>query len=102
MIPADPRDRHELRGGTPRGALLVWRGVRAARRLPLLAPLLLASACTTATLATIPEPLPEALPWSVPAQGGAFLGLSVEENDSGSLDNLYFQPGVRVITVAPS
>jgi hypothetical protein len=62
---------------------------------------LLLGACTTATMAVIPEPLPEALEWAVPRSGGAFLGLTVEENDSGSLENLYFEPGVRVLTVAP-
>jgi hypothetical protein len=127
MIPAAPPDRHELRGGRLRGALLVWRAVRAASRpaptltpslsklwpptlwlstrilsAALLALPLLLGACTSVTMATIPEPLPESLPWIVPLSGGAFLGLSVEENDSGSLDNLYFEPGVRVIGVAPS
>jgi C-terminal processing protease CtpA/Prc len=58
-------------------------------------------ACATATLPVIPEPLPEALPWSTSAPAGAYLGLNVEENDSGSLDNLYFQPGVRVFGVLP-
>ena len=71
-------------------------------RLPIVA--LLAAwltACATATLPVIPEPLPEALPWSTSAPAGAFLGLNVEENDSGSLDNLWFQPGVRVFSVLP-
>ncbi len=73
----------------------------ALRSAALLAALTLAG-CTTATLATIPEPLPEALPWVTPPSGGAFLGLAVEENDSGSLDELFFEPGVRITSVAPS
>ena len=74
------------------------------RLVPRLSALLVAllPACATASLPTIPEPLPEALPWSTPAPAGAYLGLNVEENDSGSLDNLYFQPGVRVVSVMPS
>jgi len=72
----------------------------AARLFPILV-LLLLPACTTATLATIPDPLPEALPWSVPAPAGAFLGLNVEENDSGSLADMHFEPGVRVVSVLP-
>jgi len=71
------------------------------RTVALLASLALAG-CTTATLAAIPEPLPEALPWAAPPSGGAFLGLAVAENDSGSLDALFFDPGVRVTSVAPS
>lgn len=108
MIPAGPSDRHELRGRRARSPLLVWRAVRALRPTPLLlarllvAPALaLLGACTTVTMTAIPEPLPEALGWALPATGGAFLGLVVEENDSGSLDNLYFEPGVRVVRVAP-
>ena len=53
-------------------------------------------ACTTAPLAPIPEPLPEAVEWRVPDAGGAFLGVRGEENDSGTLEDLSFMPGVRV------
>ena len=72
-------------------------GLRLATLLAALLP-----ACASTTVPVIPEPLPEALPWSVAAPAGAYLGLNVEENDSGSLDNLYFQPGVRVVSVLPS
>jgi S1-C subfamily serine protease len=63
--------------------------------LPAL-PLLLAACVTRAPLAPVPAPLPEALAWAPPADGRAFLGLKTEENDSGSLDDLFFRPGVRV------
>jgi membrane-associated protease RseP (regulator of RpoE activity) len=66
----------------------------------LLAALLLGGAgCTTAPLAPIPEPLPEALAWQAAASSGAFLGLKTEENDSGSLDALFFKPGARVTRI---
>lgn len=58
------------------------------------------SGCVSSTpLAPVPEPLPEALAWQAEAPHGAFLGLEGEENDSGSLDQLFFQPGVRVRSV---
>jgi len=62
---------------------------------------LLSSACTTAPTRTIPEPLPEALEWAKPeaAKAHNFLGLKTRENDSGSLDALFFEPGVRVVRV---
>jgi S1-C subfamily serine protease len=61
----------------------------------------LAAACTTTVVAPIPEPYPETLAWALDApQGhGAFLGLEVRENDSGSLDELFFEPGARVVAV---
>lgn len=65
-------------------------------RLLLLTPL---GACSSAPVAQIPEPLPEALEWARPSTGGAFLGLKTQENDSGSLDELFFEPGVRVTRV---
>lgn len=70
-------------------------------KLPLLILLSLAplAACTTAPVARIPEPLPEALEWARPPSEGAFLGLKTRENDSGSLDSLFFDPGVRVSRV---
>ena len=55
---------------------------------------------STAPLAPIPAPLPETLQWARPETGGAFLGLRTEENDSGSLDSLFFDPGARVVAVA--
>jgi len=56
--------------------------------------------CSTAPALRIPEPLPEALEWSRPAEEtGNFLGLRTRENDSGSLDALTFEPGVRVARV---
>jgi membrane-associated protease RseP (regulator of RpoE activity) len=73
-----------------RGALAVPR-LLAALALAALVP-----GCTTAPLAPIPEPLPESLEWRVPDAGGAFLGVRGEENDSGSLEDLFFMPGVRV------
>jgi len=59
-----------------------------------------ALACRTAPLHPIPEPLPEALAWEPADEGGAFLGLETRENDSGSLEELAFLPGVRVTAVA--
>lgn len=61
---------------------------------------LLLAACASAPTAPIPEPLPEREDWSLATEGGAFLGLEVRENDSGSLDDLSFEPGVRVTAVA--
>lgn len=69
---------------------------------PLLGLTLLSlSACTMVPTRPIPEPLPEVLAWTqaqpVPT---VFFGAEVRENDSGSLDDLFFAPGVRVVTVA--
>jgi len=47
----------------------------------------------------VPEPLPEALPWRSVQESGGFLGLQTRENDSGSLEDLFFSPGVRVVRV---
>ena len=69
---------------------------------PLLGLTLLSfTACTMVPTRPIPEPLPEVLAWTqaqpVPT---VFFGVEVRENDSGSLDDLFFAPGVRVVTVA--
>lgn len=60
------------------------------------------AACTSLPTEPIPDPLPETLEWARPleGEGGAFLGLEVRENDTGSLENLSFEPGVRVTSVA--
>ncbi len=57
------------------------------------------SACSTAVRYPVPEPLPEAQDFGAREAGGAFLGLVTRENDSGSLEELYFRPGVRVARV---
>lgn len=59
----------------------------------------LAACTTTVPLAPVPEPLPEALEWREAETDGVFLGLDTEENDTGSLDALFFKPGVRVVRV---
>lgn len=58
-------------------------------------------ACTTVRVGSIPDPLPETLEWVASTNDGsrAFLGLEVRENDSGSLEALQFDPGVRVTRV---
>ncbi len=58
--------------------------------------------CKSAPTTQIPEPLPETLEWAMPAGEGAFLGLKTQENDSGSLDALFFEPGARVSRVIES
>ncbi|MGD2018995.1 MAG: PDZ domain-containing protein [Planctomycetota bacterium] len=71
-------------------------------RGPLIAlGLLLAGAsCQYAPERTIPDPLPETLEWALPQTGAAaYLGVEVRENDSGSLESLSFDPGVRVHAV---
>ncbi|MBL6721358.1 MAG: PDZ domain-containing protein [Planctomycetes bacterium] len=76
--------------------------------LSLRRPLLLAvaggllPACQFGPARPIPDPPPEVLAWAEdPAEGtpGVFLGLEVRENDSGSLDDLFFAPGARVVEV---
>lgn len=75
-------------------------------KLPATALALLAG-CTTAPVASLPDPLPETLEWAraaredADAAPGAFLGLEVRENDSGSLEDLRLDPGVRVTRIAP-
>ncbi len=69
--------------------------------VPALLLVLLAAACSTAPERALPVPYPEVLEFAragVP-EAGAFLGLEVRENDGGSLDDLVFEPGVRVVGV---
>lgn len=64
------------------------------------AALLLLAGCVTAPSYPLPEPLPEVLKWSADqVRSGNFLGLEVRENDSGSLEDLFFAPGVKVTRV---
>ena len=71
--------------------------LRAALSLCLLAA---GTSCQYAPERTIPDPLPETLEWAIPQAGAsAFLGVEVRENDSGSLESLSFDPGVRVHAV---
>ncbi len=66
----------------------------------VLAALVLVAGCRTGVLEPVPDPLPEALDaWSVEKGGGGFLGIKGTENDSGSLEDLFFAPGVRVTRV---
>lgn len=79
-------------------SLLHARTGRLARAIALGSGLVLAMAsCRSAPDRSIPDPLPETLSWALPpTDGTAFLGLEVRENDSGSLESLSFDPGVRV------
>ncbi|MEM9379110.1 MAG: PDZ domain-containing protein [Planctomycetota bacterium] len=83
-----------------RAAASLPRVLRRLARAGALAHLALAAltvGCRSAPDRTIPDPLPETLEWAIPASdGAAFLGLEVRENDSGSLESLSFDPGVRV------
>lgn len=73
------------------------RGGGRLARAAAAAALVLVGSCQTAPERSIPDPLPETLAWALPpASGQAFLGLEVRENDSGSLESLSFDPGVRV------
>lgn len=72
------------------------------RLLSCCALLLSLAACKSAPTTQIPEPLPETLEWALPAGEGAFLGIKTQENDSGSLDALFFEPGARVSRVIES
>lgn len=66
----------------------------------LLALLVPTAACTYAPLRTIPDPLPEVREWALAERpAGAFLGLKLVENDSGSLEDLSFASGLRVAKV---
>ncbi len=64
---------------------------------------LLPVACRTVASQPIPDPPPEAAAWTVAERAGegAYLGLATRENDSGTLDALFFEPGVRVDRVDP-
>jgi membrane-associated protease RseP (regulator of RpoE activity) len=59
--------------------------------------------CTSVPSAPVPPPLPEYLVERSQApnalNSGAFLGIHGSENDSGSLDDFFSDPGVRVDTV---
>jgi C-terminal processing protease CtpA/Prc len=57
------------------------------------------SACRSAPIHPIPEPLPETLAWARPTGPTVVLGLHGEENSSGSLEDLSFEPGLRVTSV---
>jgi predicted metalloprotease with PDZ domain len=80
---------------------LVRAHVRArASALVLLALCALFSGCvSSASLEPVPAPLVETLEWQVDRRDHAFLGIKGEENDSGSLDALFFEPGVRVVRI---
>ncbi len=66
-----------------------------------LASVLMLGACTTAAIKPLPDPLPATLEWAqTQSSEGSFLGLTVRENDSGSLESLSFDPGVRITAVA--
>ncbi len=66
----------------------------------LSAPLLLLASCVSQPERAIPEPYAETLAWDGAEEAGAFVGLKTEENDSDSLEDLFFDPGVRVAQVA--
>jgi len=61
---------------------------------------LLAVSCTTQRLRPIPDPLPETLDWAAKGpRARSFLGLKTRENTSDTLDQLAFEPGLRVRSV---
>jgi hypothetical protein len=63
--------------------------------------LALLTACTYAPARAIPDPLPEVRAWALAERpAGAYLGLTLVENDSGTLEELAFAPGLRVVEVA--
>lgn len=69
--------------------LVAWAGV--------------AAGCVTAPARTIPDPLPEVLEWALPLRADtAHVGLVLEENASGSLEDLSFGAGLRVAAVEPN
>ena len=72
------------------------------RPLPTSALVLVIAGCASAPTAPLPDPLPEVLEWARPElqSEGAFIGLEVRENDTGSLEALSFEEGVRVTSVA--
>jgi PDZ domain-containing protein len=61
------------------------------------------AACRTAAPQPIPDAPPEAADWvRMEAAGeGSYLGLESRENDSGTLDDLFFEAGVRVVRIDP-
>lgn len=72
------------------------------RFLPPSALVLVFAGCASAPTAPLPDPLPEVLEWARPElqTEGAFIGIEVRENDTGSLEALSFEEGVRVTSVA--
>jgi hypothetical protein len=62
-------------------------------------PALLCGCVSSAPLEPVPAPLLETLEWQLRQPDGAFLGIKGEENDAGTLDALFFEPGVRVVRV---
>ncbi len=66
---------------------------------PIVALLLSCIACSTAPVAPMPAPLAESLAWRSEELRQAFLGLDVQENSSGGLSALSFEPGVQVMRV---
>ena len=77
------------------------RRIHLSTALALLA-LALLPACASRPRAPVPAPLPELEAWALAVADGGFVGLRTEENDSGSLDSLFFDPGVRVREVVPN
>lgn len=76
-------------------------GKQMARPLRLVTFLLAMCSCTMAPMRPLPDPLPATLEWALTSTDeGGFLGLSVRENDSGSLESLSFDPGARITAVA--
>ena len=66
-------------------------------------PAWLLTGCTYAPERSIPDPLPEVEAWVLAERpAGAYLGLSLAENDSGTLEELAFAPGLRVVDIAPN
>jgi len=71
-----------------------------ARRAALALAGALLAGCVYAPERTIPDPLPEVRSWALAERpAGAFLGLTLVENDSGTLEDLTFASGVRVTAV---
>jgi len=81
------------------------RGLRrgGASLVPLAPLACLLAACTFAPERSIPDPLPEVRAWVLAERpAGPYLGLTLAENDSGTLEELAFAPGLRVVEVAPN
>ena len=64
---------------------------------------LLFGSCVGVASDPMPDPFPETLAWArgPAAESRAFLGLEGRENDSGSLEALSFERGLRVTEVVP-
>ena len=65
----------------------------------LLGVALAGAGCASSPIVSLPVPPPPVDLWQAVATHGSFLGLKPEENDSRSLDALFFEPGVRVVRV---